>query len=186
MSETPTPSVKSLKIGFVQTDLFDSSSTPDMVDAWKEAKQLFTAAGVEVSDVDLGPDYQGLSGVGGRAAFAARAEIGVNLLADVQVGGDKVGAFSHEPVQEMDSVSKDEVLAVLDRLAALRPKIDLVAKQFDALITPSSPGEPGLAGTPADHAYVAMWTGLHVPMINLPGMASTSGFPIGLTLIGPR
>lgn len=155
-----------------------------MVSAWKEAKRLFTAAGVEVSDVDLGPEYQGLSGVGGQAAFAARAEIGVNLLANVQVGGDKVGALSREPVQEMENVF--EVLAVLDKLASLRPKIDLIAKQFDALITPSSPGEPGLAGIPADHAYVAMWTGLHVPMINLPGLASAGGLPIGLSLIGPR
>lgn len=180
------PPVSSLKIGFVQTDLFSPRSTDDMIVAWEEAKQLLAATGVEVTEVDLGLDFEGWSGVRGMAAYAARAEIGVNLLANVQTGGDKVSEFSQEPVEEMEGISKGEVVSVLDKLAMLRPKIDGIAKLYDALITPSSPGEPGPAGIPADHAYVAMWTGLHVPMINIPGLSSKGGLPIGLTLVGPR
>ena len=183
--EGPAP-LSSLRIGFVETDLFKPDSTDDMFSVWDEAKRLLAAAGVAISDVVLGPEFEGLSGVVGKAAMAARAEIGVNLLANVQVGGDKVSAFSREPVEEMDHIDKKEVVSVLDKLAALRPKIDQIASQFDALITPSSPGEAGTVGVPADHAYVCMWTGLHVPMINMPGLASKGGLPIGLSLVGPR
>ncbi len=43
----------------------------------------------------------------------------------------------------------------------------------------------GLAATGA-MTFNAMWSLLHVPAINVPGLQGSNGMPVGLTLTGPR
>ncbi|KAF5704659.1 amidase [Fusarium mundagurra] len=55
------------------------------------------------------------------------------------------------------------------------------------IITPSVPDEApiGLAST-GSHIFCAMWSGLHVPVLNVPGFKGGHGMPIGLSLVAPR
>lgn len=157
-----------------------------MRQVWEEAQTLLSAAGATVDEVDLGRDFDGIAGGDGEAVFAVRAEIGPSLIADVRMGGDLVSEPCHDMVNEMPTISVDKLVSVIDKIAMLRPKFDEIAHQYDALLTPSTPGEPGPVGGAPDRSYAALWTGLHVPTINLPGFGSQDGLPIGLSLIGPR
>ncbi|KAJ7090570.1 amidase-like protein [Mycena crocata] len=80
-----------------------------------------------------------------------------------------------------------EHLAALDNLAQLRPKIDVIAGRYDAIITPSVVDEApeGLSNT-GNAALCGMWTALHVPVVNIPGFVGEHGMPIGLSLVAPR
>ncbi|KAI1040148.1 hypothetical protein LB505_012354 [Fusarium chuoi] len=74
-----------------------------------------------------------------------------------------------------------------DSLAAMRPVFDFIASQYAAVITPSVPDEApvGLEST-GSHIFCAMWSGLHVPVLNVPGFKGDHGMPIGLSLVAPR
>ncbi|KXJ96207.1 amidase [Microdochium bolleyi] len=90
-------------------------------------------------------------------------------------------------VENRDRITRRQQLAAWDGLAALRPRVDEVARGFDAVLAPSVPDEAplGLEST-GSAAFNAMWTALHTPVINLPGFQGANGMPIGLSLVGPR
>ncbi len=54
------------------------------------------------------------------------------------------------------------------------------------MLAPSAPGEAPLGGHPGDAVFNRMWTLLHVPCVNLPGLSGPNGMPVGVTLTAPR
>ena len=80
-----------------------------------------------------------------------------------------------------------KLLATADEAASLRPQFDRLAERFDAILTPSAPGEaPVGANVPADATFNGMWTLLHAPCITLPGLVGPEGLPVGVQLVAPR
>lgn len=59
--------------------------------------------------------------------------------------------------------------------------------RFDALLSFSATGEApqGLTST-GSPAFNHLWTLLHLPCINVPGLVGPSGLPIGVQLVGAR
>ena len=64
----------------------------------------------------------------------------------------------------MSRIDDKHLCAALDAAAALRPAFDEIARRFDAVLTPSAPGEApvGLAST-GDSIFNGLWTRLHAP-----------------------
>jgi amidase len=60
-----------------------------------------------------------------------------------------------------------------------------VIEGFDAILTPSTAGEPpeGLEWT-GDPAFNALWTALHLPCVTVPAGTGPRGLPLGVQLVG--
>lgn len=73
------------------------------------------------------------------------------------------------------------------RLERMRADIDGVLDGYDALITPSAPGEPpqGLQTT-GNAIFNSIWTALGTPAVTLPVFTGPSGLPVGLQLVAGR
>lgn len=73
------------------------------------------------------------------------------------------------------------------RLERLRMEADDVLDGYDALITPSAPGEPpeGLKTT-GNAIFNSIWTALGTPAVTLPLFKGPSGLPVGLQLVTGR
>ncbi|TCH99846.1 amidase [Roseococcus sp. SYP-B2431] len=58
---------------------------------------------------------------------------------------------------------------------------------YDAVLTPSAPGEApeGLAST-GDAAFNSLWTLLHVPAVTIPAGKGPKGLPLGAQIVTPR
>jgi amidase len=83
-------------------------------------------------------------------------------------------------------VPRTEVVKIYDELAALRPKFDEIAGQYNAIITLATLVEaPKLSAIDVPD-FAALWSCLHVPALCLPGFAGVNGLPIGLTMVAPR
>jgi len=148
------------------------------------AEQL-RAAGAVVTMLDLPEPFADL-GFGvhqavmfseGRAAFLNLARTHPDLLHD----------DFHARVGNRAGISRARLLAAYDQAAACRPLFDAIAREYDAVLTPSARGEaPRLEAGPGDAVFNRMWTLLHVPCVNIPVCAGPAGLPVGLTLVGPR
>jgi Asp-tRNA(Asn)/Glu-tRNA(Gln) amidotransferase A subunit family amidase len=57
---------------------------------------------------------------------------------------------------------------------------------FDAIITPSAPGEPPLfsAGSTGNPIFSTVWTLCGLPCLNMPVLMSENDMPIGVQLVG--
>jgi amidase len=62
-----------------------------------------------------------------------------------------------------------------------------VFSECDAILTPSAPGEAplGLTST-GSPIFNHLWTLLHLPCVNVPGLTGPSGMPVGVQLVGAR
>lgn len=80
-----------------------------------------------------------------------------------------------------------DLLAALDLAARCRAAFDALAAPFDAVLTPSTPGVAPLGPEDTGAAtFNRIWTLLHTPCVNVPGLSGPGGLPVGLTLTGPR
>ena len=75
--------------------------------------------------------------------------------------------------------------AHLALVAARRDHDEFMAVNgFDALLTPSAPGEAPLIKTTGDSVFNRVWTALGVPAIHLPLGMGPTGLPLGVQLTG--
>lgn len=180
-------SISECSFGFVKTDQWDPLAKDDLKDIWSKAQDLLTKAGARVEEVDLGEEFANLAGPNGRHQELMEGEGRINIMREYTIGKEKLDETLIKFAENKRGITRQRLVQVQDEIAALRPKIDKIAGEYSVLITPSVPGEApeGLSWT-GPHHFCSMWTGLHVPAINVPGFSGAKGLPIGLTLVAPR
>ena len=186
--ETPVPRpLSSCSFAYIKTDQWDANdgASPELVRAWAKSKELLEKAGAKVEEVALPSEFDKIPP--GRHLTVMHSEGGVNFLADYKLAKDKLGAPLQARVENHSNITHRAYLDAFDSIASLRPMFDKIASQYDAVITPSAAGgaPEGFANT-GDARFCNTWTGLHVPVINVPGFGSESGMPLGLSLLAPR
>ena len=95
--------------------------------------------------------------------------------------------FSEKLAQIMEQgeeLSSDDYLKDIAQILSLRQAFDKAMGENDVLLTPSSTGEPPKfeEGT-GDPIFNRLWSLLGVPAINVPGLKSREGLPVGIQVI---
>lgn len=178
--EREAPSAKSLRIAICRTPYWNSS-LPETRAALDEAGRRLSDAGATVTSLDLGPEF---SEIDEHRRTVMWAEGRVSFLELECMAPDKISPGIHK---SMERIGNQRLCVALDHAARLRPIFDNLAGKFDAVLTPSAPGEApaGLTST-GDAIFNGLWTILHVPCISLPGLVGPHGLPVGVQLVGPR
>ena len=173
-------SAGSLRIGVCRTPYWHAA-LPEMCVALATAAERLSAAGASVTDVELGEEFASLDNSRKLIMWAEGRFSFLNLLQAAP------GRISPAIRTGMSRIDDKHLCAALDAAAALRPAFDEIARRFDAVLTPSAPGEApvGLAST-GDSIFNGLWTRLHAPCISLPGLTGPHGLPLGVQLVAPR
>ena len=87
-----------------------------------------------------------------------------------------------------EAIGLDEYLLAQATLRSAQEAHDefMTASGFDALLTPSAPGEAPSIETTGDSVFNRVWTSLGVPTVHLPVTSGPSGLPLGIQLVGQR
>ncbi|MBZ0216622.1 MAG: amidase, partial [Fimbriimonadaceae bacterium] len=87
-------------------------------------------------------------------------------------------------IERGQQVLATDYLEAVERVTDLNDALDLMLEDYDAIITPSAPGEApeGLSST-GDPAFCKIWTLCGVPALNLPILQGPKGLPIGVQLV---
>jgi Asp-tRNA(Asn)/Glu-tRNA(Gln) amidotransferase A subunit family amidase len=179
----PPPSpMAGLRIGLCRTPYWDKAE-PATREALAVAADRLAKAGARIIDAELP------AGFGRLEEFKdtlTRAEGGVAFrnLDRAFPGRLSPGLKAHVD----DRAARAALGAALDGAAELRPAFDAYASEFDAILTPSVPGEapPLSLRTTGSAIFNGLWTLLHAPCVNVPGLAGPNGLPVGVQLVGPR
>lgn len=162
---------------------FWSSATAGTPEAMDVAAEALRHAGAAVTMLTLPPEFAALGEMQriimhteGQAAFLSLARSKQYELHD----------DFHSRVENRDGYSRKQLVEAYDHAARCRTAFDAIASDYDAVLTPSAPGEAVAGREPGDAVFNRMWTLLHVPCVNIPGLSGPNGLPIGLTLTAPR
>ncbi|KAK2604153.1 hypothetical protein N8I77_007107 [Diaporthe amygdali] len=177
-------SVKGAKLAFMKTVVWDTQVEQGTEAALAKAVQLLKAHGAEVDEIELPDDLKELPKW---HTVVFRTDGQTAFLPDYLVAKDQVHEQLHEHVENKYKHTHAEQLDAFDRIAAARPRADALFSKYDAILTPSVPGEApvGIKST-GSAIFQLIWTALHVPIINIPGFQGQNGMPVGISLVAPR
>ncbi|KAI1415080.1 amidase [Hypoxylon sp. FL1857] len=176
-------SVKGAKFTVLKTMVWPQAG-PGTVAALEVGAKLLRDHGAEVEEIELPPEFDKLPDWH-RIVFHSDARS--TFLSEYRAVKDKLSPSLADYVENVDKISRVAQLEALDGIAALRPKIDAIASKYAAILTPSVVDEApvGIEST-GDPAFNAIWTALHTPVTNIPGLKGENGLPVGLSLVAPR
>jgi Asp-tRNA(Asn)/Glu-tRNA(Gln) amidotransferase A subunit family amidase len=170
------------RIAFCRTHLWDAAK-PETVAAMEDARARLSAAGAQISDLDLPPAFAELTPARDIISSYERARATLwefthhrDLLSpQLQKGIEKGLGWSFEQYRE-----------AIAQGAHCRGLLAESFAGFDAIIAPATEGEApvGLNST-GDHAFIGFWNLLHAPSFVLPTHRGPNNMPVALQLIGP-
>jgi Asp-tRNA(Asn)/Glu-tRNA(Gln) amidotransferase A subunit family amidase len=179
----PVPPLAGLRIAVCRSPVWDHAEAATR-DAIAETARRLAAAGATVVPLEL-PEafallptehHKAVLHGEGRAAF-------LNLVR-------QHGAAVHDDFQgrasNRENITPARLRAAYDAAGSCRATFDAIAGGFHAVLTPSATGTAPPGRNPGNPIFNQMWTLLHVPCVNLPGLVAADGLPVGVTLVGPR
>ena len=90
-------------------------------------------------------------------------------------------------IERGQSVTAVEYNIAIERQHELEGGLDQLMTEYDAILTPSTPGEApvGLDAT-GSPAFCTLWTFTGMPAITLPLMQGGAGMPLGVQLVAKK
>jgi Asp-tRNA(Asn)/Glu-tRNA(Gln) amidotransferase A subunit family amidase len=167
-------------LAFVKTPAWPEIE-PDCAEGFNE---LAAALGEACDEVEL-PNLFAEGAAAHRRIMLA--EIAHNLRHYYDRGADRLAAETRSAVEKGRQIAAADYLASLDWREILYAGLEEVFNRYDAVITPSAPGQApkGLHST-GSAAFNVLWSLLGVPAVTLPLLTGADGLPVGVQLIGPR
>jgi Asp-tRNA(Asn)/Glu-tRNA(Gln) amidotransferase A subunit family amidase len=153
---------------------------PVMDEAFAE---LIDAMGEAVTEIELGSSFDNAIDL---HRTVMEVDMAHNLHRDYEKGGDQLSEALRAAIERGRGVPAVEYLRAVAASATLNAALDDVFNEYDALITPSAPGEAPKGLPTGNPAFCSTWTYLGTPAISLPLMATQQGLPLGVQLIGRR
>jgi Asp-tRNA(Asn)/Glu-tRNA(Gln) amidotransferase A subunit family amidase len=175
--------VKGLRVALCQTPRWNKIETGGEK-ALKAAAERLEKAGAVVKELRLPETFAGLYDA---QDTILQGEAAAAFLPDYLASRDRLHVEFRDKVENKTGVTPKSLAEAYDLAGACRPAFDRIAANFDAVLTPSAPGEaPEGLGWTGDWVFNVMWTLLHVPCIAIPCTAGPKGLPVGIQIVGPR
>jgi len=183
LAAAPRPDLKAARLALCRTPQWGLADAASQM-ALTSGAETLRAAGATVTTLELPSDFDDLAAA---QLLVMRAEGRAAFLAEYRISPEGLGASIREQVENVDRYRREDLLRAYDLASRCRVLFDALAAPFDAVLTLSAVGEatPGLESV-GDPVFNGMWTLLHAPCVNAPGLCGPEGLPIGLTLTGPR
>ncbi|KAF9770606.1 hypothetical protein IL306_011829 [Fusarium sp. DS 682] len=147
------------------------------------AADLLRSHGAEVEEIDLPSEFDK---VPEWYRIGLHTEGRTSFLPEYRIGKDQISQVLIEHVENTDNFTHKTQLEASDKLAALRPVFVKIASEYATVITPSVPDEaPVSLESTGSHVFCAVWSGVHTPVLNVPGFKGDHDMPIGRSLVAP-
>ena len=181
--DDPAVAPADLRIGICRSPVWERADAA-AADALEEATARLSQAGIKTSSLELPQSFHALPDA---VATMMRGDARVSFLQEYRA--DKKGL--HEDfridVENQRQITPEDLTRAYDVAAGCRAAFPDVLTGVDALISPSAPGEAVMFEEGhGDPVFNVIWSALHAPVINLPGLTGPRGLPVGVSLVGPR
>ncbi|KAM7188618.1 amidase signature domain containing protein, partial [Naviculisporaceae sp. PSN 640] len=190
--DTPPPSelrLETTTVALMKTPSWPRAG-PGTIAALQKAVEILTGHGVTVEEVFLPPE------IGNDAASLKQihntimsGEARATFLREYRMDkdGHQLAPEIRQLVENSGKYTHADRLQASDKLAAMRPIMDRLAARYSVILAPSAIDEAPLGledmGSPA---FNIIWTGFHMPVINIPAFKGSHGMPIGVSLVAGR
>jgi Asp-tRNA(Asn)/Glu-tRNA(Gln) amidotransferase A subunit family amidase len=160
--------------------------------AWPQAEPATTAAfdelvaalGDSVAEIEIGASFDRVIDL---HTTVMEVEMAFNLHRDHEKGGEQISARLRALIARGREIRAVDYARAVAGVGPLNDALDGVFDEYDAIITPSAPGEaPRGRDSTGSPVFCSMWSYLGTPAVTLPLLQSEAGLPLGVQLVGRR
>jgi Asp-tRNA(Asn)/Glu-tRNA(Gln) amidotransferase A subunit family amidase len=167
------------KLAFAKTPAWQYVE-PDLEEAFAE---LIDMLGDSVDEVELSSAFENAVDL---HRTIQDAEVAVNFAPEYEKGRDQLSPRLRGIIEHGQQVAAGDYIRAVARIPLLNIMLEEIFTRYDAILTPSAPGEAPSFETTGNPAFCTPWTLLGTPAISLPLLSGSSGLPIGVQLVGMR
>lgn len=167
------------RIAFARTPVWDSAEESTK-DAFRE---LVEHLGGRCDIVDLPPLFETAHEDHKRIM---NADLARNLGPLYRRGAEQISATLSGMIEDGRTVLATDYNDAVGRIESYNAALDEIFTNYDAILTPSAPGEAPDIATTGDPVFCTIWTLCGTPSLNLPLFQGPNGLPLGAQLVGPR
>ncbi|KAK4188447.1 amidase [Podospora australis] len=162
---------------------------PGTINAIKKAAAILKKSGCNVEEAVFPssssfPDEESLRRMQ-KVSMAGEARVA--FLREYRIDKTKLDSSICKLVENSDNITHQEQAQALDTYGNLRAVADSSAAKYSVILTPSAVDEAPLGLHDMGSAAMnTLWTGLHMPVINIPAFVGAHGMPIEVSLVAGR
>ena len=165
--ELPAIDLSDLRIGVCRSPVWDRAE-PATQSALEEAAARLEHAGVTTSRFDLPETFDSIPDSVGTMM---RGDARVAFLQEYRDDPSGLHDDFKNDVENRLQITPDDLTRAYDTAGECRAAFSGVMSNLDAIITPSAPGEAVMFEEGhGDPVFNVIWSALHAPVINLPGL----------------
>ena len=168
------------RLAFVRTPVWDQAE-----DSTKEAmRELIEHLGERVDVLDLPARFDDAHETQRRLM---EADLALNFAGEYENGDGVMSTVLREMIERGQKVLATEYNTALARAAEFHGDLEGIFEDYDAILTPSVPGEaPKGLETTGSPTFCTIWTLCGTPALNLPLLEGPMGLPLGVQLVSYR
>jgi Asp-tRNA(Asn)/Glu-tRNA(Gln) amidotransferase A subunit family amidase len=167
------------KLAFAKSPAWQFAE-PDLGEAFGE---LVDMLGDSVNEVELPSVFENAFDL---HRTIQDAEVAVNFAPEYEKGRDQLSPRLREIIEHGQQVLAGDYIRAVARIPLLNVMLEEIFTRYDAILTPSAPGEAPSFEATGNPAFCTTWTLLGTPAITLPLLSGSNGLPIGVQLVGMR
>ncbi|KAL2687751.1 hypothetical protein Neosp_005315 [[Neocosmospora] mangrovei] len=175
-----------ISVALIETHMW-SSVGPGTVSAMKQAAATLQKNNVQVEQISLHPEVGDVEAFSRIQNVITQGEAQVSFLKEYQVDKANLAVEIQEIVENTSNYTHQEMTEACTTYSKMRDMVNRVAEHYTVILTPSAVDEAPLGlddmGSPT---FNTLWTGFHMPVINIPAFVGANGMPVGISLVGPR
>jgi Asp-tRNA(Asn)/Glu-tRNA(Gln) amidotransferase A subunit family amidase len=174
---------RGLRVAMCKTPYWDKAE-PSARKALATAAERLQNAGARIEELELPARFRALNAA---QRTIARGEGGAAFLPELLTHGERVHAEFRDMADNKHGITGEMMVEAYDLVADCSRTFESLVAGFDAVVTPSAPGEaPEGLHTTGDFVFNGMWTVMHMPCLAIPCISGQQGLPVGIQLVGPR
>ncbi|KAH8685005.1 amidase signature domain-containing protein [Ilyonectria robusta] len=173
-------------VALMKTPLW-SLAGPGTVSAMEEAAEILKNSGAKVQEVAFPPEVADGPGLRRILKVIVLGEAQACLLREYQIGKESLAQEICDIVENTSNGTREGLVRASETCASMREIVNDLADNYSVILTPSAVDEAPLGLSDMGRAHFnTMWTGFHMPIINVPAFVGANGMPVGISLVAPR
>lgn len=173
---------QSFKIGLLKAPGYENITPDSLAKIEQLALQLNNLPSLEIIEIDLRDKLA--------TAHKTHATIYDKSLAyyfqrELQ-NTEVISPMFKDIVARAEGITPDDFFVALGEQERLTGVVDRELENCDFFMLPSTSGEAPMIGTEELHDSSLIWTLTGCPVLSLPLIQGESGYPVGVTLVGPK
>ncbi|KAF0635996.1 hypothetical protein FPSE5266_20343 [Fusarium pseudograminearum] len=175
-----------ISVAIVKTPMW-SAAGPGTVSVINKTIAILRSNGISVEDIPFPAEVNDADELKRVQKFITLGEAQASFLREYRLDKAKLADEIREIVENTSNVTHAAKTEATVTFCKMRESISSLVKGYSIVITPSAVDEAPLGlGNMGKATFNTLWTGFHMPVINIPAFAGPNGMPIGITLVGPR